>query len=563
MKKTSLFLSIVAFSTGCLFILLSVWTGLSIQGYKSPLSSYKNDTMEHGSPITEKVVFVVVDGLRYDISCKMSFLNTLRENGSDLVSWTNIPSLSYPGWSALLTGARPEVTGKILNWGDVALRTENLFSVTYEMGVGNSLIGCPDWWLLLGDNITGGEKIEGTGDFVAADLEVKNAALRILRNPPSLTLIHFLSVDVAGHLYGGASEGYLSRAREIDSYIKEIAGMLDWNTTTLIVTSDHGHRDVGGHGGEEASSRKSFAVFYGKGIRKVRGEIDQIDICPTISNLLGLKIPSSAQGRILFECLDQSQENRAVYAYLLLKQRYFFSKAYLNSTGAEIQLNSSYMENAYAEILVGNFTNAEALSNKGVEEYNSMIEMSRESRIIDQQMNVGLFSFLGLLLSVWFVFMMFRREHLNIRELLVPTLLAGAILSVYFSIFFMIGMDFSFSVFNETSDVLKAILISFFVPGLLLFVSVTLYGYFTRRQQGHLGVKTLGVGMYGLILVFFTLFISVNGIAYGFVFTDFVTHIDEFMRVFLGGFICAGLLMYLGAALPLVEWINNRFVREP
>ncbi|MCX8173084.1 MAG: alkaline phosphatase family protein [Thermoplasmata archaeon] len=527
------------------------------------MPSYQNGTTEQGNPVTQKVVLVVVDGLRYDVSCKMNFVNSLREEGSDFVSWTVIPSLSYAGWSALLTGAKPEITGKVLNWGDVKLYSENLFSITREGGRGNAVVGCPDWWALLGDNITGGEIVHGSGDFVSADLEVKNAALRLLRNPPALTLIHFLSVDTAGHMYGGNSEEYLFRAKEIDGYIKEIASMLDWNTTTLIVTSDHGHRDAGGHGGEEILSLKSFAVFFGKGIKKAKGEVNQIDICPTISNLLGVKIPSLAQGKIIFECLNQGQENQAVYAYLLMKQRYFFAKAYLDTTGSKIQLDSTFLNTAYSEILAGNFSAGEEISRKGLGNYDSVIEEARARKIFDQRMNVGVFSFTGVMMSFWLLAVMIGRERIKLRQLVVPWLIGGAIVFIYFSIFFMIGMEFSFSVFNETIDVLRAILISFFVPGLLLFLGVGLYGLIgqNRMQHAQLDIRTVGLAIYCFILTFFSLLIGVNGVICGFFFTDFVIHLDAFMRVFLGGFICAGLLMYLGAALPLLEWMQGRTLR--
>ncbi|MEM3567224.1 MAG: alkaline phosphatase family protein [Thermoplasmata archaeon] len=564
MKKSSFFLSILSFATGCLFILLSLFTGFSLNGYKSPLGSNISETMEHGNPVSEKVVLVVVDGLRHDVSCQMEFLNSLRANGGDFVSWTSIPSLSFPGWSALLTGATPEISGKILNWDMSELRAENLFSITKASGLENGLIGCPDWWVLLGDNITSGEKIEPSGDCVESDMRVKNAALRLVQNLPSFTLIHFLSVDEAGHLYGGNSEMYLERAREIDGYIKEIAERVDWNTTTLIVTSDHGHRDEGGHGGEELIARKSFAVFYGKGIKKANGEINQIDICPTISNLLGIKIPSLAQGRILFECLEQSIANEAIYACLLMKQRYFFASAYLEAIGIKFQLNSSYIEIARAEILAENYTKAEEISLSGLKEYNLIVEKARERKIFEAQMNTFVFSFLALIFSVWVAGVMVLRTRIKPGEIVFSALLVGIALLIYSLIFFLTEMAFSFSMFNEIGDVERTILLSFFVPGLIMLTTTTLYGYIKQRKSGteRLNVEAIGLGMYATLIVFLSLFLSINCVAYGFLFTHFVIHIDAFMRVFLGGFIGGGLLMYLGITLQLLEWLGQRKFKE-
>ncbi|MEM4161328.1 MAG: hypothetical protein QW531_05035, partial [Thermoplasmata archaeon] len=322
--------------------------------------------------------------------------------------------------------------------------------------------------------------------------------------------------------------------------------------------------DEGGHGGEELIARKSFAVFYGKGIKKANGEINQIDICPTISNLLGIKIPSLAQGRILFECLEQSIANEAIYAYLLMKQRYFFASAYLEAIGIKFQLKSSYIEIAGAEILAENYTKAKEISLSGLKEYNLIVEKARERKIFEAQMNTFVFSFLALIFSVWVAGVMVLRTRIKPGEIVFSALLVGISLLIYSLIFFLTEMAFSFSMFNEIGDVERTILLSFFVPGLIMLTTTTLYGYIKQRKSGteRLNVEAIGLGMYATLIVFLSLFLSINCVAYGFLFTHFVIHIDAFMRVFLGGFIGVGLLMYLGITLQLLEWLGQRKFKE-
>ncbi|MGB9636140.1 MAG: alkaline phosphatase family protein [Thermoplasmata archaeon] len=559
MKNSLLNISLLSFITGFLFIMLSVYTGLSLEGYKSPLTHNYNEVLEHGIPLSEKVVLVVVDGLRYDVSMNMDYLKKLRENGADFISWTEIPSLSYPGWTAILSGAKPEISGVLLNWGNKEVHIENIFSVTKEMHLQNAVVGTPEWWYLFGNNITGGEKIEPTSDCILSDTHVKNSALRLVRSQSNFTLIHFLSVDFAGHAHGGNSIQYLERAREIDGYIKEIAKELDWNTTTLIVTSDHGHLDRGGHGGEETLARKAFAVFYGKGIRKMKGEIHQIDICPTISNILGIKIPAAAQGRIIFECLDQSPQNEAIYSYLLMKQRYLFCKSYFTSVKSNIELNNSYVSEAYAAILSGNTTYAKEISEKGLKEYDRQIEVVHASIEIDQKLNVSAIMLLLFIFVPWCVCILFRKAKISVSSLLKSGVFAGLLVLMYSFIFFLIGLDFSFSVFNEATDVSKTMIISFFVPGILVASFITLYGYLKlKKTPGDVfSIEKEGTAIYGILLSAFVTYIGINAILYGFVFTYFLTNLRAFMRVFLGGFISAGMLMYLAIGLQILEAIRG------
>ena len=58
--------------------------------------------------VVRRVVLVIVDGLREDVSrSSMPTLNTLRSYGSDVSLTVPQPSLSYPNWTTILSGASP------------------------------------------------------------------------------------------------------------------------------------------------------------------------------------------------------------------------------------------------------------------------------------------------------------------------------------------------------------------------------------------------------------------------------------------------------------------------
>ena len=61
------------------------------------------------------VVLVIVDGLREDASRQMTSLDTLREYGSDLTLTAPQPSLSYPNWTTILSGAPQRISGVTTN----------------------------------------------------------------------------------------------------------------------------------------------------------------------------------------------------------------------------------------------------------------------------------------------------------------------------------------------------------------------------------------------------------------------------------------------------------------
>lgn len=64
-----------------------------------------------GQPLVDRVVMVVIDGLRLDASQEMANLNRLRGQGVDLVAGVGQPSLSYPSWAVMSTGAWQEISG--------------------------------------------------------------------------------------------------------------------------------------------------------------------------------------------------------------------------------------------------------------------------------------------------------------------------------------------------------------------------------------------------------------------------------------------------------------------
>jgi hypothetical protein len=125
-------------------------------------------------------------------------------------------------------------------------------------------------------------------------------------------VVHLTEVDDAGHAFGARSAAYAQAAQTVDRMTAALARAWGWPTATIVVTSDHGHRDGGGHGGAEPVVRETFLFAGGPGIRprSTVGDARSIDLAPTLAALLGVSAPAQASGRALTHLLDLPADAR-------------------------------------------------------------------------------------------------------------------------------------------------------------------------------------------------------------------------------------------------------------
>ncbi len=263
-----------------------------------------------GPPLVRRAVVVVVDGLRDDASRRMPALNALRSRGAGFVAWTGEPSLSLPGWTAILTGAPQAVSGVTTNWYRGPVRVDSLFASARRSGVRTAVAGTPGWSQLFGPWVDEVREVPDpdygdTEGLYRSDGAVASAALGLLATSARLVVVHFPGPDVAGHSFGAASPVYAEAVRRVDEHLGALARALGPGDV-LIVTADHGHTDRGGHGGWEPEVRKVPLVLAGQGIRPgtTGPEVSQVDIAPTVAALLGIPVPAHSAGRPLVEALD-------------------------------------------------------------------------------------------------------------------------------------------------------------------------------------------------------------------------------------------------------------------
>src|SRR3989441_3588065 len=267
---------------------------------RPPVLTVRASRTSRGQGSAARVVWVMVDGLRVDASREMTVLNRLRTEGEDISARAEFPSFSRPNFVAQASGIEPAASGVLSNGYPEEVALDSVFRRAKKAGLRTAMLTTdPDpglsWtyasWV--DDTIT--EDPDPDADLPPADL----------------VFVHIGYVDRAGHVSGAASRQYRAAVARADEVIGRIARTLDPAREALIVTSDHGHLDGGGHGGMEPAVVRIPIVVWGAGaVRRTRAGRGR-DVGPTIATLLGIGPLSHATGRPLVRSDSVTARQRA------------------------------------------------------------------------------------------------------------------------------------------------------------------------------------------------------------------------------------------------------------
>lgn len=294
----------------------------SLYAFRSPFASAP---LPGGAPVetrlTRRVVAILVDGLRVDTAANaelMPFLNQLRTQGASAVIHSRPPSYSAPAWSVLMIGAWPELSdGPAMNPTEgesiPAWTQDNLFTSIHKLGLKTAFSGTYYFpqgipAAALDDSFLVYEETD------AADQETTAAAINFIRSQEyPFLLVHLNQVDYAGHHEGGPKDPRWDQAAaRSDQLIEKIVSTLDLARDSVLIFSDHGQINSGGHGGQDAVVLVQPFVVAGAGVKPGEyPDIQQVDIAPTITALLGANIPAISQGRVLTEMFQYSDTQLA------------------------------------------------------------------------------------------------------------------------------------------------------------------------------------------------------------------------------------------------------------
>ncbi len=350
MKKSTPFIIGILISITAAIIAYIWLTNLndSVYAYRSPLhNSPPSPGKALGIANTRTFVIVLIDGLRYDTSMNtevMPFLNQLRKGGAVALMHSQTPSYSQPGYTTILTGAWPDINdGPTLNLPleDIPTITQdNIFSAAKRDGM-LTAVSAYDWFDKLIPHYSVTKSFYTSGDDQVADGQVTNAALPWLSNGMyQLVLIHLDQVDYAGHYQGGPQDPrWDAAANRADKLLEQIATSMDLSKDTLLVISDHGHIDTGGHGGQDPIVLLEPFVLAGKGVIPADyGDVQMVDVAPTVAAILGTSIPATSQGHPLIAMYNFTLEQVSEIRSTLATQQELLAVAYGDAIGHKVSV---------------------------------------------------------------------------------------------------------------------------------------------------------------------------------------------------------------------------------
>lgn len=263
---------------------------------------------------TKKVLVIGIDGVRPDVLAEVATPNidALAASGtfSDDVGTTR-PTVSGPAWSSLLTGVWPEKHGV----------TSNEFAVKHFDAFPDFLTRIeqvrPDLntyaavdWLPLGADSAGGPVIGDSPDvkhvlngydltWSGADSMLVALSVQHLRDAdPDAMFVYLGNPDEISHETGAIGPEYRAAIAGSDRHVgmlvdairsRPSAASEDW---LIIVSTDHGRRADGGHGGD--SPEESTIFFIASGPSAVIGAPAErpaiVDVAVTALTHLGIVI---------------------------------------------------------------------------------------------------------------------------------------------------------------------------------------------------------------------------------------------------------------------------------
>ena len=253
----------------------------------------------------QKVVLILVDGMRPDALCGIPEAEALKETAAyTLNARTVSPSVTLPCHMSLFHSVTPDRHGILSNTYAPQVRPiEGLCEVLRHNEKRCAFYYC---WEELRDLARPGSLSNAffssmyTYGLDEATNDVADAAIRDFRvSIPDFSFIYLGNTDEWGHKSGWMSERYLESVRLCWRRIAQIRDTLD-EDTTLIITADHGGHDR--CHGTELDEDMTIPVFIeGKGFAP--GELAQpvsiLDLAPTVTAQLGVKPCRDWEGKSL------------------------------------------------------------------------------------------------------------------------------------------------------------------------------------------------------------------------------------------------------------------------
>ncbi|KAG8489826.1 hypothetical protein CXB51_017873 [Gossypium anomalum] len=340
--------------------------------FKTPIVHGMDLVSPRFSPPAKRLVLLVADGLRADKffepdlegNFRAPFLrNVIKNQGRWGVSHARPPTESRPGHVAIIAGFYEDPSAVTKGWKANPVEFDSVFNRSRH----TISYGSPDivpifcgalahsTWATypheFEDFATDASFLdEWSFDQFQSLLNRSNEdpkLKRLLEQDNLVVFLHLLGCDSNGHAHRPFSSIYLNNVKVVDHIAERVYNLLENyykdNRTSYIFTADHGMSDKGSHGDGHPSNTDTPLVVWGAGVKHPRPvtakdhsdhvlrfidqhlhdaptpkewdldgiervDVNQADIAPLMSTLLGLPCPVNSVGNLPLGYVDMKEE---------------------------------------------------------------------------------------------------------------------------------------------------------------------------------------------------------------------------------------------------------------
>ncbi|MCL4504461.1 MAG: alkaline phosphatase family protein [Chloroflexi bacterium] len=276
---------------------------ISYRGYNSPYLADLPLGSVRAAP-SQRVVLVLVRGLRLDEAREMPNLSALRDSGSALTVQHEPPTFRLPSWATLTSGASAEIHGITTNNSPRATRYSSLIQVAQSAGQKVSAVGSQSLADMLDGDVQRFEVVDNS-DVSQRDDDAVRLAMEVMKdttNPPSLVLVELTAIE---DTIRGEPSDISAAVTLTDGRIKTLLSNIDLHTSTIVILADRGLSNRNTDGGDESDIAVTPMIMAGAGVHPgIALLIQSTDVAPTIAALLGAPLPAQVQGQPIVAALS-------------------------------------------------------------------------------------------------------------------------------------------------------------------------------------------------------------------------------------------------------------------
>ena len=259
--------------------------------------------------LASRVLFVIVDGLRYDIATDPTrmprFSEAMKQRTSGEI-WAGSVTMTTSAALAYGTGQRGGLQELVRNLDAGEPACSSWIENAARRGLRLVSVGDPAWPQMYGRFLSASRRDpEGVAIDVDFNAKTFSDARDLWATGPDFMVVQFVTPDHQGHAYGLWSARYADHIRAFDAdlhrWLDEIG-----SDVTVVVTSDHGQADTGTHGTDTPVLRRTPIYAYGPGIRSgvhLDRPLDQVELAGLFAALFGVPGAQHSRGMTLVEWL--------------------------------------------------------------------------------------------------------------------------------------------------------------------------------------------------------------------------------------------------------------------